>query len=72
MVNLRDQMLEPAPEQLVKQEMNFPKLAYASKNASGNLKILSQFASIGPLVEWCFSDADILINSEQTKILKEK
>ena len=54
LVQLKDQMLEPASAELINQELEFPRSAYAFKNASANLKIVSFYESPGSFVDWCF------------------
>jgi len=54
LAELKDQMLDPTPADLVDQELGFPRLVYANKNASGNLRIQSTPESLVSLVKWCF------------------
>ena len=54
LADIRDHMLEPASQELVKLETAFPARVYSSKNALENLNIVSSFASLGTLVDWCF------------------
>ena len=54
MVNLKDHALESASEDLIKQEMTFPRSAYSNKGVSENIKIISSTESTGDVVDWCF------------------
>jgi hypothetical protein len=54
MVNLKDQTLESAPDDLIKMEMTFPCSAFSDKGVSDNLKIIPSVENIGDIVEWCF------------------
>jgi cephalosporin-C deacetylase-like acetyl esterase len=50
----KDQMLEPASDDLVNQDAAFPISVYAFKNASGNFRIVKSDTSPVSLVEWSF------------------
>ncbi len=54
LAGLKDAMLEPASDQLVKTEMSFPRAAYASKQAVNNLEIKSSADNLVAMVEACF------------------
>jgi hypothetical protein len=54
LVGLQDAKLEPASEQLIQLEMNFPRAAYASKKASQQLEIKPTTDPIAVMVEACF------------------
>jgi hypothetical protein len=51
----KDQMLEPASNELIDKEMEFPKAAYANKNVSSNLRISSSHQDLKSTIEWCFN-----------------
>jgi dienelactone hydrolase len=53
--DLKDQMLAPATDSLVNEEMEFPKAVYASKNVSSNLRISSSHEDLNTTITWCFS-----------------
>jgi cephalosporin-C deacetylase-like acetyl esterase len=55
LVDLRDQTLESASADLIKQEMTFPLSVYSHKGVSENLQIISSEQSHGDLVDWCFN-----------------
>jgi dienelactone hydrolase len=52
---LKDQMLEPASEALINEEMEFPRTAYTFRKASANMKLVSAVEDLPSLVDWCFS-----------------
>jgi cephalosporin-C deacetylase-like acetyl esterase len=54
MTEIENQMLEPASDELIKQELKFPLRVYSGKNISGNLKIVSSSESLDSLVNWSF------------------
>lgn len=54
LAELKDQMLEPASAELIKQEMEFPRSVFSIKKVPENLKIVSSQESLASLVEWCF------------------
>jgi dienelactone hydrolase len=51
---LKNQLLEPASDQVIQLDMAFPKEVYITMDASQNLKISSSQEDISSLVEWCF------------------
>jgi len=53
---MKNQMMEPADEKLVKIETVFPRSVYSSKNVSGNLKIVPDGESVGALIDWAFKE----------------
>lgn len=53
-VNLKDQMLEPAPSTLVEKEMAFPRSAYSFKSVPANLRVLENLDDLGAIVSWSF------------------
>ncbi|HEX6892944.1 MAG TPA: alpha/beta hydrolase family protein [Chryseolinea sp.] len=55
MSGIKDQMLEPATNELIEKEMEFPKAVYAVKNVSSNLRISSSREDLNATIEWCFS-----------------
>ncbi len=54
LAELKNQLLEPASEEMINQDLEFPRAAYAFKNYPGNLKTVSVYESLGSLVDWCF------------------
>lgn len=50
----KDHALESASEDLVRQEMTFPRSVYSSKGVPDNLRIASSAEISGDLVDWCF------------------
>ncbi len=52
--DLRDQSLEPASEDLIKQEMTFPLSVYSQKGVPDNLKIMPSAENYGEIIDWCF------------------
>ena len=53
LADLRDQMLEPAPTELINREMEFPLSVYA-KQAPGKLKILDKIDDLNAVLKWGF------------------
>jgi len=56
MVNLKDQTLESAPEDLIMMEMAFPRSVYSCKGVSDRLRIISSVESTGDIVDWCLNN----------------
>lgn len=54
MLGIKDQMLENASEELINNEMEFPRRVYAGKNAAANLRIGLANEKINSAVDWCF------------------
>jgi hypothetical protein len=54
LAGLIDAQLEPASEQLINTEMSFPRAAYTSKQAGGQLEIKSTTDNLLTLVDACF------------------
>ncbi|MFC1558446.1 alpha/beta hydrolase family protein [candidate division KSB1 bacterium] len=54
LAGLKNQMLEPASEELIEIETTFPRLVYSYKNVPRNLKIISSYKRPGSLVDWGF------------------
>ena len=52
--DLKDQTLESASADLIKQEMTFPRSVYSYKGVPDNLKILPSNESAVNVVDWCF------------------
>ncbi len=55
LAELKDQLLEPASEALINEEMEFPRAAYDFNKASANIKVVSSSGNLTSLVDWCFS-----------------
>jgi cephalosporin-C deacetylase-like acetyl esterase len=49
-----DHMLRPASQELIDQELEFPRKVYSYKNVTGNLKVLTSPGNPGQLLKWCF------------------
>lgn len=54
LAGLRDHAMEFATDDLINQEMAFPRSSYAHKNADANLKIVPSGENRPDLVDWCF------------------
>ncbi|MDX9883599.1 MAG: alpha/beta hydrolase family protein [Prolixibacteraceae bacterium] len=54
LVGLKDQMLEPVGEEVLKTDTRFPSGVYSSKNASGNFRIRDSYESLVPIIDWSF------------------
>ena len=54
LAGLKDEKLEPASEELVNLDLQFPRSAYTFKKEPGNLKVVSSSESPGSLFDWCF------------------
>jgi hypothetical protein len=54
LAGLKNQLLEPASEDVIELDMAFPEKVYAAKNVEQNLKIASSTEDISSLVDWCF------------------
>ena len=54
LAGLKNQLLEPASEDVINLDMDFPRSAYKYKKASGNLKITKDTNNLESLVNWCF------------------
>jgi len=55
LTDLKNQMLEPASDELIKEEMEFPLSLYNSSGAGENLRILSGNQDMMSLISWCFN-----------------
>jgi cephalosporin-C deacetylase-like acetyl esterase len=53
LADLRDQMLEPASDLLLKIELDFPKRIFASKQAAGNLNVVAN-TPLEPMIDMIF------------------
>jgi hypothetical protein len=54
MLGIRDYKLEQASGDLINEDMEFPKAAYAVKNSSDNLRISQSNEDISATLKWCF------------------
>ena len=54
LIALKDQVLEPAAAELIQEELEFPRLAFAAKKRMENLKVLDKMENIVATVNWCF------------------
>jgi dienelactone hydrolase len=54
MAGLKDHSLESASEDLINQEMTFPRSVFSYKGVSDNLKITTEAESSSDLADWCF------------------
>jgi len=54
LVDLKDQMKQPASKELIDEELLFPHSVYSLKNVTKNLNILPSVEDIGSVVGWCF------------------
>ena len=52
---INEQMLEPAPPELIGRELDFPRKAFIFKKAIENLKIETSYEDMGSLVNWSFN-----------------
>jgi hypothetical protein len=55
LVGPQDQLKLPASQQLISEELGFPRSVFAFKNLSRNLRITSE-ESVEATIDWCFSD----------------
>ena len=51
LAGLKNQMLEPASEELINLELEFPHSVYAYRKASDNMKVIQAYENIGDLVD---------------------
>jgi cephalosporin-C deacetylase-like acetyl esterase len=54
LVESKDCLFKPAPQELINQELEFPRKVYSQKNASDNLRVLLSPEKPGQLLNWCF------------------
>jgi hypothetical protein len=47
-------MKQPASEELINDELSFPRSVYSLKNVPNNLSILKTTEDIGSVAGWCF------------------
>jgi cephalosporin-C deacetylase-like acetyl esterase len=52
LADLKSQMLEPAPMELINQELEFPRSAYSYKNAPESLNVISSFDDLDSMIDW--------------------
>lgn len=55
MTDMKNQMLEPVSDELIKEEMVFPLSLYNSSGAGENLRILSGNQDMMSLINWCIN-----------------
>ena len=55
LVDLKDQMKEPASQNLIHEELAFPGAVYSRKNAAGNINIFPATQDLGSVIDWSFS-----------------
>jgi hypothetical protein len=55
LINLQNQMNQPASEKLIAEELGFPRSVYAYREFPGNLKVSSN-QKLETVVDWCFAD----------------
>lgn len=53
-INMQDENLETAREELIKRDMQFPRSAYSLLGVSGNLRIVKDDKDLGSIVKWSF------------------
>ncbi|MBN1290855.1 MAG: acetylxylan esterase [Candidatus Latescibacteria bacterium] len=54
MIDIRDQKLESASQELIQEELAFPRSVYSLKKVPENLRILSSYEDISSIIGWCF------------------
>jgi hypothetical protein len=54
LAGLKNQMLEPATNELIEQELKFPRSVFSFKNVSENINVLPSYDNIGTIIDWCF------------------
>ena len=55
LTGLKNQMLEPASDELIKTEMEFPRSVYTSHGSGENIRILSWNQDLMSGISWCFN-----------------
>jgi hypothetical protein len=55
MADLRNPMLEPASQDLINKELEFPRSAYSFRKSIDNLKIIEKGDDLSSLVDWSFN-----------------
>lgn len=53
LVDLKDQMKQTANQELINDELTFPKAVYSQKGVSGNIKISASTDDIVSIADWC-------------------
>ncbi|HZK61297.1 MAG TPA: hypothetical protein VFC41_04420, partial [Anaerovoracaceae bacterium] len=54
LVELKDQMKQPASKDLIDEELSFPRSVYSLKNVAKNLNIIPSTDDIVSIAGWCF------------------
>jgi dienelactone hydrolase len=54
LVELKDQMKQPASKELIHEELSFPRNIYSLKNVSKNMNIMPSNQDLTTVVDWCF------------------
>jgi cephalosporin-C deacetylase-like acetyl esterase len=54
MAGIKDHTMEPASDDMIKTDMNFPVSVYSYKGVSENLKIFPSSEQCKSLIDWCF------------------
>lgn len=54
LAGLTDQMKKPASQELLDEEMSFPRAAFASKNVKDNLRVFDANEELTSIMKWCF------------------
>lgn len=64
LVSLKDQCLEPASENLINQEMDFPRRVYSQKGVENNIRIIPRLNDLSAVVDLNFNQETVMISSE--------
>jgi len=56
LVDLKDHLLESAPEALINEDLTITRAAYSEKKVPGNLRIISTNTDTASLIDWSFAD----------------
>lgn len=54
LLQIKDQLLQPASDSFLNEELSFSRAAYEYKKASSNIRILNSEESFDTQVDWCF------------------
>ncbi len=54
MADIRDQMLEPASSEMIKQDLEFPQKAFTFRKAAENIRITANADNPDSFIDWCF------------------
>ena len=54
LLGIRDHNLQPASEDLIATDMEFPKAAYAHRSVAAHLRINTSYEDIHSILKWCF------------------